>query len=384
MVSFGQLRAVVRKDTVYHLITPKGKHLLDSSFSYLSNAGSSYFAARSTRTYWIFKEEKKFKAVLFPAKFTPITSCESEGVCIGLKFPQAMLGSTSTSTQPVKRLDPSRRTEVLGVLTKQGEFIAFRDEVCRLAEFTEAKAAFAINKDTAFPYKYSTALLWGYLRLDGTVLIPAQFDHALPFYQGKAWVKSSTDYFLIDSTGKKCSQEYSFDYVEPLPGGQYFRVQKKNKFGLVDHQGNWLKPMSKRYVVSFSDELLVSTSAPLVENKKESFLSSVLLLESKYSIRNTRSYKYFLERTTDGKTVQKKLQYIIGEFSQGYCVASENGKYGLLQSNGEWKIKPQYEQMLPFQEGLMAVWVDGKWGYINIQNEWVIKPVFDEAFSFFK
>ena len=53
-------------------------------------------------------------------------------------------------------------------------------------------------------------------------------------------------------------------------------------------------------------------------------------------------------------------------------------------TTGEFVIQPQFDNALYFSEGLALVLVDGKWGYINTTGEFVIKPnpQFDNAWSF--
>ncbi|MGB0524791.1 MAG: WG repeat-containing protein, partial [Flammeovirgaceae bacterium] len=94
----------------------------------------------------------------------------------------------------------------------------------------------------------------------------------------------------------------------------------------------------------------------------------------------------------------------------------KEGKWGILQSNGEWYLEPNYKYLDDFEnkfviahaadgvvlldstktmiseyfessrfsisEGMVAMKRDGKWGYINLKGELVVKPQFDEAYDF--
>lgn len=57
-------------------------------------------------------------------------------------------------------------------------------------------------------------------------------------------------------------------------------------------------------------------------------------------------------------------------------------KTGFLDATGRWSIPPQYENALPFSEGLAAVQEDGKWGFIDATGKEVIPARFDEAYYF--
>lgn len=61
---------------------------------------------------------------------------------------------------------------------------------------------------------------------------------------------------------------------------------------------------------------------------------------------------------------------------------SINGKWGYVDSSGEFVIKPQFDEALPFKENLAAVKIDGLWGYINNTGSVCIKPQFKSNFYF--
>ena len=71
------------------------------------------------------------------------------------------------------------------------------------------------------------------------------------------------------------------------------------------------------------------------------------------------------------------------------CV-SIDGKWGYVDSKGEFVIDPQFDDAADFSEGLARVKIGGtsrysdggKWGYINPKGEFVINPQFDEVGNF--
>ena len=60
------------------------------------------------------------------------------------------------------------------------------------------------------------------------------------------------------------------------------------------------------------------------------------------------------------------------------------GKFGLINTAGEIVIKPQFDRVYSFSEGLAWVKIGGKYGFINPTGEVVIKPQFDDARDFSK
>jgi hypothetical protein len=59
---------------------------------------------------------------------------------------------------------------------------------------------------------------------------------------------------------------------------------------------------------------------------------------------------------------------------------------GFINRQGAIVIKPNFEEVKNFSDGLAAVRVgdqaSGKWGFINMKGEFIIKPIFDQAHSF--
>lgn len=51
-------------------------------------------------------------------------------------------------------------------------------------------------------------------------------------------------------------------------------------------------------------------------------------------------------------------------------------KAGFIDKTGAVKIPPEFDDCMPFSEGLAAVAVAGRWGYINDSGEMVIAPTF--------
>lgn len=63
--------------------------------------------------------------------------------------------------------------------------------------------------------------------------------------------------------------------------------------------------------------------------------------------------------------------------------AEEGGKWGFINKNGKFVIKPQYDDSYyPFSEGLAAVQFGAKWGYIDRSNRMVVPANFSAAENF--
>ncbi len=55
-----------------------------------------------------------------------------------------------------------------------------------------------------------------------------------------------------------------------------------------------------------------------------------------------------------------------------------NGKYGFIDKNGDFVIKPKFDDAWYFREGLAAVELNGKYGFIDKSGKIIAKPEFDD------
>ncbi|MCW5956938.1 MAG: WG repeat-containing protein [Pyrinomonadaceae bacterium] len=71
-------------------------------------------------------------------------------------------------------------------------------------------------------------------------------------------------------------------------------------------------------------------------------------------------------------------------FSEGLAVVEKDLKWGFIDANGNYVIEPKFYIAFSFSEGLAAVTIEnpGTWGYINHDGEFVISPKFSWAGTF--
>ena len=61
---------------------------------------------------------------------------------------------------------------------------------------------------------------------------------------------------------------------------------------------------------------------------------------------------------------------------------SENGKFGLKNKNNEIIVKPIYDAIWDFSEGIAKFKKDGLFGYFDINGKVIVKPKYTSAFDF--
>ena len=66
----------------------------------------------------------------------------------------------------------------------------------------------------------------------------------------------------------------------------------------------------------------------------------------------------------------------------GVYPAEQNGKFGFVDSRGAWLVKPGFEEVGTFSQGLAPVRLNGYWGFVDQAGEMVISPQFDHVSDF--
>jgi WG containing repeat len=63
-------------------------------------------------------------------------------------------------------------------------------------------------------------------------------------------------------------------------------------------------------------------------------------------------------------------------------VSEDEGRWGFIDRAGKFVIKPQFDEVYGFSEGLGRVVVNRKWGFIDRQGKFVVEPQFKGAYWF--
>lgn len=81
-------------------------------------------------------------------------------------------------------------------------------------------------------------------------------------------------------------------------------------------------------------------------------------------------------KTTGELAFAEKFAYSSG-FHEGLCIVRKTGsKFGVINTEGEWIIKPLYEDIGSFNYGIAPFRQNKKWGLLNSQGEVIVSPKF--------
>ncbi len=174
---------------------------------------------------------------------------------------------------------------------------------------------------------------YGYIDINGDVVIPLIFERAQPFKEGIAWVQYGRKAYFINALGNII---YSFK------GRNIFHYP---------------------FDVPLWSEGLVS-----------------------FTIRDKRGEKGGFHDIRGQIVIPPRFNLVTEFFQEGLTIIEIDGKKGAINRRGELVIEPKYDYLSHFFNGIAVAGekIDGKWkyGYINTKGEWIIPPIFYYAQHF--
>ena len=201
----------------------------------------------------------------------------------------------------------------------------------------------------------------GFIDADGKVLIQPQWDdlgggsvfgQSVAFNEGLCAVQKDGKFGYIDTAGNLVIP-LQFDAASPFVEG-LARVKLGNVFGYIDKSGHYAINPQFSEAGNFHDGLAaVHTDDGWAFIKKS----------GEYAV-----WPRFQSADSNG-------------FSDGLAAICPS-KCGFIGRSGMIMIKPQFDSVSAFSEGLAAVQIGDKWGYIDTDGKIVINPQFDGITTF--
>jgi hypothetical protein len=224
------------------------------------------------------------------------------------------------------------------------------------------------------PYQAENGL-FGYMDNSGKIVISPQFEFARPFVNDSAVIYQNKKAGLINKTGKVVIPPIYVDLLLSKEGlitavsDQPCDVEMSGcfKHGFIDLNGNTIIP--PKYSIEEGMDYWSE------EPKFSEGLAKVLLVNSDYS----REYLYIDKQ---GNEVLKPQYEGMGDFKEGLAVVVKNEKFGFINKQGELVVPLEYESASDFSEGLALVKKGGKYGYIDKSGNVKIHFQFPDAYSF--
>jgi hypothetical protein len=232
-----------------------------------------------------------------------------------------------------------------------------------------------------FPLRCERALIiknhkFGFINTKGQLVIPPIYSSAYSFSEGMAPVSKNGEFYgFINKEGKLVIKE-KYNFVGHFSEGLAL-VYKNQKTGFIDKSGKYvIKPdYYGLSLYSFSEGL-----TPIVAPK------GTLIDIGDKKVAGYKNYKYgYIDKQENW--IIKPTFYEAKPFSSGFAAVKlkENGKWGYIDKTGKFIIKPRFDFLNPpsFKENMLRVrFPNSKYGFLNDKGEFAIKPVFSSAEDF--
>jgi hypothetical protein len=203
-----------------------------------------------------------------------------------------------------------------------------------------------------------------------------KYDDFSDFSEGLAYVRKNGKYGFINEEGKEvipCIYDIAYKFVEGLA-----KVEKNGKDGFINKEGIEVVPCLYDWVNYFSEGLVAAKKLDkfgfVDKNGKEAipfiYDDAASFSENKAWVKKNNT-QYFINKLGDcvkdcseeiNKANEINKNYRLEE---GMAKVKKNGKFGFIDSQGNWVIQPIFEEVYGFQNGHAHVKQNGMWFFID-------------------
>jgi tetratricopeptide (TPR) repeat protein len=232
---------------------------------------------------------------------------------------------------------------------------------------------------------------WGLARLDGSILIPTEYDKISNFSGDRAIAKKDGEIFAVDRNGNRIAKlhanavdfgSFSSNRVTLLIDGRWHRATGEFEMGAATFEkigmhvdGNAPAMENGRWgVVNLAAEWVIPAEYDevIMDELGRAYGQGAVF------VRNGNRVNLIVGGEHIGDTYEDARPF--GE--DYYAAVKKNGLWGFINTSGELVIDYQFEDALSFGQHLAAVKIGEFWGYISIYGNIAIEPEYLQAKNF--
>lgn len=198
---------------------------------------------------------------------------------------------------------------------------------------------------------------------------------------------------LVSEDGQTIVPPGTYAQIIPLDGSGFFAVMDENgRFGLIDGAGNLKTSVDYAFFEAADGAVLYEKDGKygaldvsleplvpceytwLVPNGEGGFLAHTTDVWDDYP-----DGVYLIDATGYVSPTGVKVASLLTGFSSGLspALSTDKGRYGYLNPEGQWEIRPQYAYAEPFEGGYAVATLDSGCGVIDTNGAWKISPKYD-------
>ncbi len=192
-----------------------------------------------------------------------------------------------------------------------------------------------------------------------TIIEPGVYQEIFDVRAGELFAAkdmSSGNYLLLNSSGEALS-DADYSYFEKTDGGIMYA--KGSKYGVMDFELNEIVPCEYTWIVPNGNGEYLALRTDIWDDSPDGV--------------------YLIDKTGYVSPTGVKVAQFLMPFNSGLspAMSTENGRYGYLDTEGHWALRPQYVYAEDFINGLAIASLDSGFGVINERGDWVITPKHD-------
>jgi hypothetical protein len=236
---------------------------------------------------------------------------------------------------------------------------------------------------------YRKGSLWGYVNTKKEIKIPIGFTKAEPFTNGSAIVKEANQFKLIDQKGNTLS---SYDSIVRVANYPNLLVLLNGKWGLVDPKGKVL--VSLKYAGAYSeDKAFVSIWDEASHPGRLDVRSGAVYISEGCTVYEPeKGYAQVTKDDLHGIIDSAGRLIVPIKFNEAQLWGAgtimtafykeEDGKFGLYNRQGMEILKPEYNQVGAFKDGIAKVCKNDVCGFMDSLGKFVLPLKYKYASEF--
>lgn len=308
-----------------------------------------------------------------------------------------------------------------GMLSPEGETLieCLYDDLCLYTNYVVAKkdglcGCLNLNEEVVVPFIYDDIIIcedgnfvaekngkYGYVDSDNNLIVPFEYDDLSwsPYY--KLLFSTSNETKGLITKGGELVFSGVYDSIYPVTENLFIVIEDE-KYGLADRYGTVVLPckyeyiddlsnedgMSKGYLIVYDGEKYGSVNylgEQVVPCIYDELVAYVYKFEfDDYFDYDARASEVMRRMLPDGRYEYvnvdgKKLpnDEDFGSFFLGFATAKQNGKYGLMNMDGDILVPCIYDEDFLFLPDALVVRKNGKYGTISYSGEELIPCEYD-------
>ncbi len=199
-----------------------------------------------------------------------------------------------------------------------------------------------------FPTKIAISGKKGVVEKNGNYLVKPEYDEIIINECSLYSVKSKNKWFFLDKNGNTII-DLKFDSIDYgfEYGNSFNKVWHGNKCGLLDTTGNLATQIIYEEIYEFNGDISAQYG-------------------QKWGLLNK-----------NGTWAIKPELTMLYEFYDNLAIAKYSDKWGLIRKDGTWKVKCEYDALYFTGENFIIAEYNGSAGILDTSGNWLTKPDFD-------